>query len=98
MATPVTVPEVSAKVNSTQLPSRFSFMHVYVKLANFTAKPRFENLVACFRGSSDSRAQRSVGNKLNGTPGKRGGGGENRGDALFFFFVNFSAALYYLNA
>ena len=89
MATPVTVPEVSAKVNSTQLPSRFSIMHVYVKLANFTAKPRFENLVACFRGSSDSRAQRSVGNKLNGTPGKRGGGGENRGDALIFFLREF---------
>ena len=88
MATPVTVPEVSAKVNSTQLPSRFSIMHVYVKLANFTAKPRFENLVACFRGSSDSRAQRSVGNKLNGTPGKRGGG-ENRGDALIFFLREF---------
>ena len=59
-------------------------MHVYVKLANFTAKPRFENLVACFRRSSDSRARRSVGNELNCTPGKRGGG-ENRGGALIFF-------------
>ena len=98
MATPVTVPEVSAKVNSTQLPSRFSIMHVYVKLANFTAKPRFENLVACFRGSSDSRAQRSVGNKLNGTPGKRGGGERTGGMPSFSFFVNFSAALYYLSA
>ena len=66
-------------------------MHVYVKLANFTAKPRFENLVACFRGSSDSRAQRSVGNKLNGTPGKRGGGERTGGMPSFFFFVNFSA-------
>ena len=73
-------------------------MHVYVKLANFTAKPRFENLVACFMGSSDSRAQRSVGNKLNGTPGKRGGGERTGGMPSFFFFVNFSAALYYLNA
>ena len=47
-------------------------MHVYVKLANFTAKPRFENLVACSRGS-DSRARRSVGSELNCTPRKRGG-------------------------
>ena len=73
-------------------------MHVYVKLANFTAKPRFENLVACFRGSSDSKARRSVGNELNCTPGKRGGGREQGGCPHFFFFVNFSAALYYLNA
>ena len=50
-------------------------MHVYVKLANFTAKPRFENLVACSR-HSDCRARGSVGSELNCTPGKRGGGGK----------------------
>ena len=72
-------------------------MHVYVKLANFTAKPRFENLVACFRRSSDSRARRSVGNELNCTPGKRGGE-RTGGCPHFFFFVNLTAALNYLNA
>ena len=64
-------------------------MHVYVKLANFTAKPRFENLVACFRGSSDSKARRSVGNELNCTPGKRGGGREQGGVPSFFFLREF---------
>ena len=81
-------------------------MRVYVKLANFTAKPRFENLVACSR-RSDSRARRSVGSELNCTPVKRRGensGGES-GRTLcpsslpsLFFFVKFSPALYYLNA
>ena len=84
-------------------------MHVYVKRANFTAKLRFENLVACSR-LSDSRARRSVGSELNCTTGKRGGGGEQGAESersspfpplvcpRFFFFVNFSPALYYLNA
>ena len=68
--------------------------------------------VACSR-RSDSRARRSVGSELNHTPGKRGekreGRGENEATAFppspvfpsslppFFFFVNFSPALYNLN-
>ena len=71
-------------------------MHVYVKRANFTAKPRFENLVA-FSRRSDSRARRSVRSELNCTSGKREGGKQG-GALIFFFFVNFSPALYYLNA
>ena len=86
-------------------------MHVYVKLVNFRAKPLFENLVACSR-HSDGRARGSVGSELNCTQGKLGGG-ENRGGGgesernlspsslpsfFLFFFVNFSPALYYLNA
>ena len=54
---------------------------------------------------SETRAQRSVGSKLNCTVGKRGGGGESSLPlspsslpSFFFFFVNFSPALYYLNA
>ena len=42
-----------------------------------------------------------MGSELNCTPGKRGTGGETRmGESWFniFFFVNFSAALHYLNA
>ena len=54
-------------------------MHVYVKLANFTAKPRFENLLACSR-HSDGRARGSVGSELNCTQGKLGGGGEQGGE------------------
>ena len=85
-------------------------MHVYVKLANFTAKPRFENLLACSR-HSDGRARGSVGSELNCTQGKlgggrTGGGGESERNLspsslpsfFLFFFVNFSPALYYLNA
>ena len=66
-------------------------MHVYVKLANFTAKPRFENLVACSR-RSDSRARRSVGSELNCTSGKRERG-EQRGTLIFFLREFFSRAL-----
>ena len=57
-------------------------MHVYVKLANFTAKPRFENLIACSR-RSDGRARRPVESQLNCTSGKREGG--EQGGALIFF-------------
>ena len=64
--------------------------------------------LACSR-RSDSRTRLSVGNELNCTPGKRGeGGGGARESSLplspsslpsfFFFFVNFSPALYFLNA
>ena len=69
-------------------------MHVYVKLANFTAKPRFENLAAYSR-HSDSRARRSVGSELSCTvyTGKTG-----LVCTRFFFLVSFSPALYYLNA
>ena len=55
-------------------------MHVYIKLANFTAKPRFENLVACSR-LSDSRVRRSVGSELNCTVHR-----ENGSSLQSFFF------------
>ena len=59
-------------------------------------------VVACSR-RSDSRARRSVGSELNCTPEERGGGGPFPPFPplvfpRFFFFVNFSPALYYLNA
>ena len=69
-------------------------MHVYIKLANFTAKPRFENLVACSR-LSDSRVRRSVGSELNCTVHRENG---SKSALVFFFLVSFSPALYYLNA
>ena len=51
---------------------------------------------------SDSRARRSVGSELNCTAGKRGGRERVPSPlsplVVFFFFVNFSPALYYLNA
>ena len=69
--------------------------------------------VACSR-RSDSRARRFVGSEVNHTPGKRGekrgGRGKNEATAFppprfsplvsprFFLFVNFSPALYNLNA
>ena len=58
--------------------------------------------VACSR-RSDSRARRLSGSELKCTPGNRrgvgGGGGTNeRVFSRLFFFVNFSPALYYLNA
>ena len=59
-------------------------MHGYVKLANFTAKPRFENLVACSAAVSGERVKLYT--------GKTGGG------TWRVFFMNFSPALYYLNA
>ena len=64
-------------------------MHVYVKLTNFTAKPRFENLVACSR-LSESRARRSVGSELNCTVHR-----ENGSSLHSFFFPRefFSRAL-----
>ena len=57
-------------------------------LKRITTKLGTSQTLACFRGSN--RARRSVGSDLNYTPGKLV-------SRRFFFFVNFSPALYYLN-
>ena len=65
------------------------------------------NSLACSR-RSDSRARGSVESESNCTPGKRGGTREGERESpspfaplvspRFFFFLNFSPALYYMNA